>query len=297
VKNNLMAFEILYPENFPSYELLDSGDGERLERFGDIVIRKPDPQCLWSHSLGLAEWNRADAQFERRNDGDKGEWFFKNRFPSRWELSWDDIKFYVQPTPFKHLGVFPEQAVHWRWMKSKLGGSNKKNKVLNLFGYTGLSSVVCSESGAAVTQVDASKPAITWAKENMILSGLPDDSIRWILDDVLSFVKREVRRGSTYDAIIMDPPVFGHGAKGEVWKFHEHFPELMKDCVSLLSPNPLFLIVNAYAVSASAIMLQNVLEDAMRNFKGQISCGELALQQKNGRILSTGIFGRWEALQ
>jgi 23S rRNA (cytosine1962-C5)-methyltransferase len=233
---------------------------------------------------------------EKRGVSERGKWVFLKKIPERWQLNWRDVSFWVEPTPFKHLGVFPEQAVHWEWMiekTSKRKRASGEAKVLNLFGYTGIASVVCAKAGAKVTHVDASKPSITWAKENMLASGLGETSIRWILEDVLSFVKREVLRGNSYDAIIMDPPVFGHGADGEVWKFNEQFPELMTECAQLLSPSPLFVIVKAYAVSMSALMLQNVLEDYLQKLRGSVSCGELVLQQDQGRLLSTGIFGRW----
>lgn len=292
----MTTLSLLQPEIFPDYELLDSGNEERLERFGEYIVRKPDPQCLWKPSL--SEW-RADAAFVKKGDSDRGEWHFNKKFPDRWQLTWQNINFWVEPTPFKHLGVFPEQAAHWEWMQQKLQAESEKRKdkkisVLNLFGYTGIASVVCAKSGAFVTHVDGSKPAISWAKENMLLSGLGENSIRWILEDVLSFVRREVRRGNQYDAIIMDPPVFGHGAKGETWKFNEQFPELMDLCASLLSSDAVFMIVNAYAVSASSLMLQNVMEDYLKRFGGSVLSGELVLQQKSGRLLSTGIFGRWE---
>ncbi len=284
----------VFPNNWKDeYILLDSGDGERLEKFGRYVFRRPDPQCLWKRSLSDEQWNRCDAEFVKQGDGDKGKWRFHTRVPERWVMQWQDVSFYAEPTPFKHVGVFPEQAVHWEWMKKKISGSKRKLKILNLFGYTGIASVVCAKAGASVTHVDASKPSIGWAKENMLLSGLPPDSIRWILEDVVSFVKREVRRGSTYDGIIMDPPAFGHGAKGEVWKFHEQMPELFEACGAVLSPDPMFMIVNAYAVSVSALMLQNSLEDFVSH-KGTVTCGELALEQQNGRMLSTGIYARWE---
>jgi 23S rRNA (cytosine1962-C5)-methyltransferase len=305
-------FNIFSLKNFDDYALLDSGDGERLEKFGKFIIRKPDPQVLWKRSLADSEWEKADAVFDL---GGTSNWLIKSKMPERWQLSWNDIKFWVEPTPFKHLGVFPEQAAHWEWMRGKIEERQKRTderekikdkreegavesgqlpvKVLNLFGYTGIASVVCAKSGAQVTHVDASKPSIGWAKENMILTGLPENSIRWILEDVLSFLQREVRRGNKYDAIIMDPPVFGHGAKGEVWKFNENFPELMTLTRQLLSPNPLFVIVNAYAVSASALMLQNVLEDSLRELNGKVDCGELVLKYRDSeRLLSTGIFGR-----
>lgn len=289
------AIDLVYPDNWKEYSLLDSGDGERLEQFGKYVFRRPDPQVLWKKSLSDKIWSEADAVFERVQE-DKGQWFYRKEKMQKWRISYGDLKLWVEPTPFKHLGVFPEQAVHWDWMRSKIVSRKAKVKVLNLFGYTGGASVACAKSGAFVTHVDASRPSISWAKENQIASAVSDDSIRWILDDVLGFVKREVRRGNKYDAIIMDPPSFGHGAKGEVWKFHTHFPQLLDECAKLLSDSPLFVIVNAYAVSVSSVLLYNMLSESLPKF-GVTSCGELGIKQKDSdRILSTGIYGKWASI-
>jgi 23S rRNA (cytosine1962-C5)-methyltransferase len=288
---------VLAPSNWKEYSLLDSGEGERLERFGAYITRRPDPQALWKRSKSESVWDAADAWFVKNAaDEDKGSWKFAASELKPWSVKYNDLEFQAEPTPFKHVGIFPEQAVHWDWMRdliSKHTTPDRKVSVLNLFGYTGLASVACAKEGAFVTHVDASRPSITRANENAKLSGIADDSIRWILEDVLSFVKREARRGNRYDAIIMDPPAFGHGAKGEVWKFHTHFPELLTVCREILSDNALFMVVNAYAVSVSALFLYSMLDDHF-NF-GTVTCGELALaQEESDRVLSTGIFGRWQ---
>lgn len=330
--------------NLAGYELLDSGNSERLERFGDFILRRPDPGVLWKPVLDEAQWNKADAIYRRgaavsggradgagKDDGneqglEKGKWQVKNSaLPEKWEMEYaipyfypsagsgastganENLKFYAKLTPFKHTGVFPEQAANWDFISAKLlqaAKSGRVPQVLNLFGYTGIASVLAAKLGAQVTHVDASKPSLSWAKENMLLSGLPDDSIRWILDDALKFAKREVKRGKKYDAIIMDPPAFGRGSKGEVWKFSEDLPKLLDVAAQLLGDDFLFLIVNAYAVSVSALTLNNMLEDlaagggesgsAGRRFGNrQIDYGELVLKQSSGqRLLSTGIFAR-----
>lgn len=279
------------------YELLDSGNGMRLERFGEVVLSRPDPGALWQPRLDEAQWRAADATFQRSVE-DKGSWDIRTDVPERWVMRYDEISFYAKLTPFKHTGVFPEQVVNWGFIAANL---KKEDRLLNLFGYTGIPSVLAAKRGAQVTHVDASKPSIGWAQENMQLSGLPENAIRWILDDALKFVKREVRRGAKYDAIIMDPPAFGRGAKGEVWKFHEQFPELLAEAAKLIDPHTFrFVIVNAYAVSLPALMLNNMLEDfaAQSGLAGansglnHIEYGELVLRQEDGRKLSTGIFGR-----
>lgn len=314
--NNKMFLE--EAGGFAGYKLLDSGNGERLEQFGDFILRRPDPGVLWKPVLGADEWGKADAVYVRGgsaasldgSDAEKGKWQIKNaQLPEKWEMEYaapglsgaaGKIKFYAKLTPFKHTGVFPEQSANWDFMSAKILGAVKAGRipqVLNLFGYTGIASVLAAKLGAQVTHVDASKPSVSWAKENMLLSGLPDDAIRWILDDALKFAKREVKRGKKYDAIIMDPPAFGRGSKGEVWKFNEDLPKLLDVAAQLLSDDFLFLIVNAYAVSVSAITLNNMLADlaaAGHSEFGQrkIDYGELVLKQGSGRMLSTGLFAR-----
>lgn len=279
---------ILQTIGWEDYELLDSGDGYRLERFGDYTIAKPDPQAIWQKSLTGDVWSKADATFEK--DG----WTRRTDVPDKWLMHYKKVSFYAKLTLFKHTGVFPEQHLHWDFISDAITKSKRKVKILNLFAYTGIASLVAASVGAEVTHVDASRPAVGWARENQEVSKLGEKPIRWILDDVLRFVEKEVRRGNHYDGIIMDPPIYGHGPNGELWNFPKSFPKLIKLCTQLLSDKPLFLITNAYAISASSIMLENVLRDHLK--KGEIEVGELVLQQKSDqRLLSTGIYARWSA--
>jgi len=282
--------QLLKTPGWQDYELLDSGNGLRLERFGQYIISKPDPQAIWKPSLSQSEWDKADATYLEK------EWS-SNNLPGKWEMSFNDIKFYAKLTPFKHTGVFPEQVLNWEFIEDKVSKAEKEVNVLNLFGYTGIASLVAAKAGAKVTHVDGSKPSIAWARENQALSRLEDKPIRWLLDDAVEFTAREARRGNVYDAIIMDPPVYGHGPNGETWDFNKSFPQLLENCKQILSPNPLFVIVNAYAISSSSLMLVNTMEDYLGLNKEKIEYGELALEQKsNGRLLSTGLFARYSSL-
>jgi 23S rRNA (cytosine1962-C5)-methyltransferase len=277
---------ILTPNPWDDYQLIDSGDGERLEKFGQYILRRPDPQIIWKKGLSETEWLKAEAIFKDKN-------WERNNLPPRWEARYKDIKFYLKLSPFKHTGLFPEQAVHWDFIEDKIKGSNAQPNILNLFGYTGISSMVALKSGARVTHVDASYPTIGWFQDNLKLCGLEDKPIRWIEEDVLKFCERELKRGSRYDGIIMDPPVYGHGPTGEVWDFNKHFPRLMEICSQLLSSNPLFVIINTYAISSSSQTLENVLKDYIKD-EGNFEFGELGLKEKSkNRVLSTGIFARW----
>lgn len=290
--------KIISPVGWTDYELIDSGDGEKLERFGEFVLSRPDPQILWAKSLPISVWEQADAVF-KKTYGDKGNWLKKRNLPEAWPMKWQDITTMAHLSPFKHTGVFPEQSAHWQWIKELI--AEKKNadqsyqpNILNLFAYTGIASVVCAKAGAKVTHVDASRPSIGWAKQNQLASGLDERSIRWILDDVVKFVSREVKRGVKYDGIIMDPPIYGHGPTGEIWDFKVSFPRLLDLCTKILVPEPLFLVINAYAISISALTLGNMLEEKMSNYAGTIETGELILEQSNTqRPLSTGIFARY----
>lgn len=283
---------VLTSPNWDEYELLDSGYGKRLERFGKYLISRPDPQAIWLPNLGPNEWAKTDASFERV--GGKERWRVKGHMPENWTIKYDDLSLVLRLTPFKHTGIFPEQMTQWRWLKERVEGVQRQVKVLNLFGYTGVASLVCAKSRALVTHVDASKPAITWARQNQNASGLSERPIRWILDDCLKFVEREIKRGNKYDGVIMDPPVYGNGPDGKAWDFNRDFPKLLRDVKQILSPTPLFILINAYAVSASSIMLNNVLTDL--NLGGKIEVGELAIKESaRERYLSTGIFGRWNS--
>ncbi|HYK08584.1 MAG TPA: class I SAM-dependent methyltransferase [Candidatus Eisenbacteria bacterium] len=283
---------ILSTPGWKDYELLDSGHGMRYERFGPYTTVRPDPQAIWQPKA-LQEWHKADVQFIRTQQ-DKGTWKFKRAIPEKWKMTWKDLSFWARLTSFKHTGVFPEQSLQWEFMQEKIKHANRPISVLNLFAYTGIASLAAAAAGAQVTHVDASKPSISWARDNQIISGLEKKPIRWILDDCLKFVEREVKRGNTYDAIIMDPPVYGHGAEGQIWKFNENFPKLLEKCAQILSATPLFIVVNAYAISSSSIMLENVLKDFLP--KGNVEVGELCLEETLGkRLLSTGIYARWSA--
>jgi 23S rRNA (cytosine1962-C5)-methyltransferase len=278
--------------HFDDFELLDTGAGQRLERWGKFVLARPDPQIIWPRHLGDAEWNKADAVFE--SHADKGQWHINTPVPKSWLIDYNDkIKLVAKLSPFKHTGIFPEQAAQWDWMEKVLAGTSKL-KILNLFAYTGGATMLLTKLGHHVTHVDASKPALAWAKENQAANNLASDSIRWILDDAAKFVKRELKRGQTYDGIIMDPPAFGHSPSGKTWKFNQDLPSLLNDCVALLSPHAKFLIINGYATNSSALSLQNVLQDAIANRPGKLEFGELCLKQKDARLISTGVFARWQ---
>ncbi len=292
--------KILSTPGWEEYSLLDSGDTYRLEQFGKFRIARPDPQCIWQKKLRKSEWESADAIFTKDTNG-KDRWITKTKLPEKWLIHYKNLSFYAKLTPFKHTGIFPEQHLQWDWISNVIQSeaknpvrNNKRLKILNLFAYTGIASLVAAENGCEVTHVDASSPSIAWAKENQAASNLTNKPIRWIKDDVLKFCERELRRGHRYDGIIMDPPAYGHGPSGEVWDFHKCFPKLLGVCMQLLTPNPIFLLINAYAISASSLMLGNVLADYAKDLDGVIESGELCLQEKDSsRLLSTGIFTRW----
>ncbi len=281
---------------FTEFALLDTGDGYRLEQWGKYRLARPDPQIIWKKHLPETEWKKADAVYE--GSGDVGRWVLNTRMPAAWPVAYalpdgsKTLSFKARLTPFKHTGIFAEQAANWEWMAAKVKGKRER-KILNLFGYTGAASVLLTALGHKVTHVDASKPSIGWAKENQLLNKLPENSIRWMLDDAAKFVAREVKRGQTYDGILMDPPAFGHSPDGKVWKFAKDLPGLLENCVKLLSPDADFLLINGYATNSSAIALQNLLQDLLGKRAGKIEYGELCLKQKDERLISTGIFTRW----
>jgi 23S rRNA (cytosine1962-C5)-methyltransferase len=281
--------QLLTLKDFPDYELIDSGGGMRLERFGKTIISKPDPQAIWERKAPVDVWNKVFAIF--RN----GKWEVSKKIPNPWIVEFENTKLLAKLTPFKHVGIFPEQAVFWKMTADIIKNSGmQKLKVLNLFGYTGAASISCAKAGAFVTHVDASKPSISYAKENMLLSGLAENSIRWIIDDAIKFTTREIKRGNLYDGIILDPPVYGHGPQGEPWDFYKNINQLLLNCKKLLSPKPMFIIFNAYAISSSSIMLSHLLDDITKGLNGKIEYGELTIQESySRRLLSTGIFGYW----
>ena len=290
-----MKIEITKPQK--DYELIDSGNGKKLERYGVYTLARPDPQALWLPKLPEGTWNKADAIFIRK--GKTTDWKKKKDLPENWKINFGGLQMEIQTTTFKHTGLFPEQLSNWIWMEDKLKVVSKKSqvrklKILNLFGYTGGATLVCARAGAEVVHLDGSKLSIAWARRNQEQSGLSDKPIRWILDDALAFLKREVKRGNYYDGIIMDPPAFGHGPKGEVWKIEENFTELMELSRKVLSEDPIFFLINGYASGFSPIAYENNLKDIMSKYKGTIEIGELAIEEnKTRRLLPSGIFARW----
>ena len=345
---------ILITPSSSDYALIDSGDGEKLERFGKIVLSRPDPQALWSKKLTVAEWKKADGFFTREESG--GSWSLKSGTPAKWQISLGGLEFWIKPTAFKHTGLFPEQAVNWKWAQDAIerlkierlkdsindGEALRKGEgalrarrreheeffskkisvpqnpsatrslnpeILNLFGYTGGATLACAKAGAKVVHIDSSKSAVTWARENAELSGLKDAPIRWIIEDARLFVEREIKRGRKYDAIIMDPPAFGHGANDELWKIEEHFLPLVENCMKLLSDRPLFFLINGYSAGYSAVAYENVLLSLKEKFGGETEIGELTIEEDRSkeankqeskdesqrRLLPAGIFARWSA--
>ena len=275
------------------FEVLDTGDGEKLERWGDVILRRPDPQTIWPKA-DPALWRRAQAWYHRSDKGG-GEWEFFSRLPEKWVITHEALRFYVRPTGFKHTGLFPEQAANWVWMAEKLRQSGRKDlRVLNLFGYTGGATLACAQAGAHVTHVDAAKGMVQWAKENRELSQLPETSCRWIVEDALRFVQREIRRGNSYDGILMDPPSYGRGPSGEVWKLENELYGLIDTCAQVLSPEPLFFLVNSYTTGFQASVLSNIIEKCVvSRFGGQVDSQELCLPVSTGGVLPCGATGRW----
>lgn len=287
--------DVVTAPNGPAYALIDSGNGRKLERFGKIIVDRPEPQALWAPA-DAAAWSRAHAAFAAEDDDEKGRWRQLLAVPETWDLAVEDVTMKARLMAFRHLGLFPEQVPHWRWMREGLtaGPDGERPRVLNLFGYTGAASLIAAKAGAEVTHVDASKKAIQWARENQSASVLDTAPIRWILDDARKFVAREVRRGRTYQCILVDPPKFGRGPDGEVWDLFAHLPGMMADCASLLAPGPSRLILTAYAIRASALALDGLVAETLAARPGVRSAGELALaDESRGRRIGTSLFVRW----
>ena len=283
---------MLVSNDWKDYRLIDAGNGEKLESWGNVILRRPDPWALWTHE-DTQEWNKYSAIYHRSEKGG-GYWEKKKEIPEFWTINYKDLKFKVSPTGFKHTGLFPEQAVNWDWMIDKIKHAGREIKVLNLFAYTGGATVACSYAGASVCHVDSSKGMVTWAKENIISSGLEKNPVRYIIDDVVKFVNREIRRENKYDAIIMDPPSYGRGTNGEVWKFEENIADLVELCTRVLSDKPLFFLINSYTTGISSTVLENILKLNIKA-KGKLSSGELGLPMSDSNlILPCGIYGRWE---
>lgn len=280
--------------NWKDYEILDMANGEKLEMWKNIKFIRPDPQIIWKEKTYPNLWETADARYMRSNAGGGGWKFFK-KVPQNWQIHYKDLTFNIKPMGFKHTGLFPEQAVNWDWMMAKIKQEKRPIKVLNLFAYTGGATVACLSAGASVCHVDSSKGMTDWAKENVKSSGLSDKPVRFLIDDVVKFVQREIRRGNQYDAIIMDPPSYGRGKNGEVWQFENQIADLVELCEKVLSDNPLFFLINSYTTGISSKVLENILRLKLKKKTGKISSGEVGLPMKNSElVLPCGIFARWE---
>ena len=283
-------------KDWKDYEILDMANGEKLERWGNYILERPDPQIVWQDKTFKDKWKKVDAIYHRSKKGG-GYWENINDIKASWQVKYKDLTFNIKQMGFKHTGLFPEQAVNWDYMINKIKNSNRKIKVLNLFAYTGGATVACAYAGADVVHVDSSRGMVLWAKENIESSNLTDRYVRFIVDDVIKFVKREIRRGNKYDAIIMDPPSFGRGTNGEVWNIEESLYPLIKLCMEVLSDNPLFFLINSYTTGMSPKVLENILYMTLdKKYKGKISSGEVGLPMKDSNlILPCGIYGLWES--
>lgn len=281
------------------YKLIDSGAGKKLERFGDFKLVRAEPQARWEATLAAKEWEGADGEFRKAGRGRNGEWKFRRAIPARWVVRRKNLAFWVQPAPSGHMGVFPDQACHWDWIAEMIRLAKGPVRMLALFGHTGLATLAAAAAGAQVTHVDASRPAVAWARENQSLSGLTDRPIRWVVEDALSFVRREVRRGNQYDAILLDPPIFGRGPDGQVWKLEKSLPELLDACSKALSAAPLFVLLSVYVTILTRPHLEKEpeglrsrLKDMLRQFLPTITSGELAIEDGAGRKISASVFAR-----
>lgn len=282
--------------DWKDYALLDSGGGQRLERYGAFTLVRPEPEAVWKPVLPEKVWQAAHARFHPSPEENGGHWEWSKSGPERWQMDYKGLRFWVSLGASRHTGLFPEQAAQWDWSMDQIRAARNQINVLNLFGYTGLASLAAAKAGARVTHLDASRKVVSWARENQSLSGLESAPIRWIIDDALKFVRREVRRESGYDGIILDPPKFGRGPKGEVWEFYKLLPELLDACRLSLSQKPRFVLLTAYAVKASAVTLYQALQEMMSAWEGETEAGEVVLvDQSGGRCISTAIFARWKS--
>lgn len=283
-------------QDWKEYELLDAGHGERLERWGTVTVRRPDPQVLWaSHPAYTSQWSNVMATYHRSPSGG-GQWEMHTPLPERWHVCYDSLHYWVRPTSFKHMGLFPEQATNWQWLSQKIKQAKRPIKLLNLFAYTGGVTIATAQAGASVCHVDAAKGMVAWAKENATLNRLDAQSVRWITDDVFKFVQREQRRGSTYDAIVMDPPSYGRGPGGELWKVETHLYSLIASCATLLSATPLLFMVNSYTAGLSSTVIANVLQQCVvSRHGGLLESGEIGLPLTSDPtlVLPSGSTCRW----
>lgn len=281
--------------DWKDYELIDTSEGERLERWGKVILIRPDPQVIWNTPKKHPLWNKANARYHRSSSGG-GKWEVMHKTPSQWSIKYKELTFNIKPMGFKHTGLFPEQAVNWDWMIEKIKNTQRPVKVLNMFAYTGGATIACLSAGASVCHVDASKGMVSWARENAAASGLADKPVRWLVDDCLKFVQREIRRGNTYDAIIMDPPSYGRGPGGEVWKLEQQIYSLIEQCVGVLSDNPLFFLINSYTTGLSPSVMEYMLSCIIKpKYGGNTFSDEIGLPVRDtGLILPCGSSAIWQ---
>lgn len=280
-------------DQWKDYEILDTSDGEKLERWKDYLLIRPDPQVIWKTPKNIPSWKKPNGHYHRSSKGG-GEWEFFD-LPQQWQIQYRELRFNLKPFSFKHTGLFPEQAVNWDWFSNLIKNAQRPIKVLNLFAYTGGATLAAAQAGASVTHVDASKGMVSWAKENADSSGLGEAPIRWIVDDCIKFVEREIRRGNVYDGIIMDPPSYGRGPKGEIWKIEDSIYDFIKLCAKLLSPSPLFFLVNSYTTGLNPSVMTYMMGTELKNLNGKITGDEIGLLVKStGLVLPCGASGRWE---
>ncbi len=293
-----MIIKMKLANQWKDYKILDMADGQKLERWGNIILSRPDPQIIWKQKSFPEKWKQINAVYHRSKTGG-GSWEMKQKMPEKWQIEYKNLTFNIKPMGFKHTGLFPEQAVNWDWMMETIQQEKAKRKaeikVLNLFAYTGGATVACLSAGASVCHVDSSKGMTAWAKENVVASGLEQKPVRFIVDDVMKFVNREIRRGNTYDAIIMDPPSYGRGANGEIWQFENNLYDFVELCTKVLSQRPLFFLINSYTTGISSKVLEDILHLTVeKNYHGQIESGEIGLpMEESNLVLPCGIYGRW----
>jgi 23S rRNA (cytosine1962-C5)-methyltransferase len=294
LSNSLPELQLLPSLEWDDYELLDSGEGEKLERYGPYRLVRPEPEAVWHRGLPRDDWRAAHAVFRPSPEEMGGHWEMLEPIPESWTIGYKGLRFRVQLGASRHVGVFPEQASQWDWVGKQVRDAGRPLKVLNLFGYTGLATLAAAQAGAQVTHVDASRKVIAWARENQQLSGLEDHPIRWIVDDALKFVQREARRESYYEGLILDPPKFGRGPKGEVWEFYKLIPELLEACRQVMSRKAVFIVLTAYAVKASSLTLYYAMNEMMAKQRGEVHAGEVVLSEKSvGRAVAMAIYARW----
>lgn len=292
---NKPLVNLLTSPAWEDYRLLDCGKGRKLEQFGPYRLIRPEAEAVWSPVMDESEWLKASAEFVPSAEENGGHWKVLKKMADSWKIRYRGLTFKAMLSNSKQVGIFPEQGCQWDWVMERIRSKKEPVKVLSLFGYTGAVTMACAAAGAKVTHLDASKKAVAWAKENQILCNISQDSIRWIMDDAMKFVQREARRGSVYEGVILDPPKFGRGPKGEVWEFYKGFPALLEACANVLSDRADFMLVTAYAVKASSVTLHNALTEVNRKRGGIVSVGEVCNQDSAGRLLSMAVYGRWMA--